>query len=104
MSVEQFEITSAGLFALLHDDFAEMMAAKTQDSRIAASTKLLRRVRQINSIADTVAGNPTTELAHAVERLGTALVSQAERRQSARARTALKRQPPANTLSTAASS
>ena len=104
MDAERIEITSNGLFALLREDFAEMMTAPTEASRIAGGTKVLRRVRQINRVADTVAGNPTAELAHAVERLGEVLLSQAEHRQNERLGLAFNRRSHSGSLFTSAAS
>jgi hypothetical protein len=84
MDVERIEITSAGLFALLREDFTELATAATPTLKVQLAAKVLRRVNQINRIADTVTGKPTVELGYAVERLGQVLVSQAQRRMAER--------------------
>ena len=80
MDVERIEITSAGLLALLREDFTELATAATPTLKVQRVAKVLRRVNQINCIADTVTGKLTVELGYAVERLRQVLVAQAQRR------------------------
>jgi hypothetical protein len=85
MDVERIEITSAGLFALLREDFTSLVEAKNETARDQLATKILHRILQINGLANVAPAIPTASLRTVVETVQKVLVSQAERRSKRKA-------------------
>ena len=52
MSVTSVEITCKGLFALLREDVEDLLFTKNRESRQAVSGRIIKRIRQINVVAE----------------------------------------------------
>jgi len=52
MSVASVEITCKGLFALLREDVEDLLFTKNRESRQAVSGRIIKRIHQINVVAE----------------------------------------------------